>query len=445
MKRSTLLILLIALLGGAAIYYLEIKDGKPRDEQPETSRPAFAFKREDISEVTITRTDKSLKLESQDGKWTLKEPVSASVNESAVDTLLSDIANARVERTLSASAEEIKAYGLAEPAVTIELKLKNGNRHRIRLGTKDFSNLSVYGLIDDSNEVSILPATLLTSTDKSVNDLRDLSILGGLSQYDISSLSVKNQNGSFSLAKQNSDWVLKAPTEVPADESQVSSLLSDITTAKASEVVSETATDLASYGLAQPAITLTTQLQSKGERQINIGMKKEGSAESYFAKSSDRTPIFKIEASLFEKLNIKPVTLRSKQIIKLNQDSLTRVQIKNPNLTLITEKNSEGKWVIKEPAEQKDKEAMSSKLLEPLESNKATEVIDQPSASIAAKLAKPVIEMRLIEKEGKTTVVKISAADGESVYVRVEGWPTIYKVSKQLLDSLSFKATDIAY
>jgi hypothetical protein len=443
MKRSTLLILLVAAIAGVAVYFLEIKDAKPRDETPDTTRPAFTFKREDITTVTIKRAAGSLTLESQEGTWMLKEPVSAPVSESAVDALVNDIASAKVERTIPASGEEIRSFGLAEPAVTVEIRLKDGKQHKIRLGTKDFSNLSVYAFLDDAKEVSLLPATVLTSTDKSANDLRDLSILGGLSQYDVSNLSVKNSTGTFTLAKSGGDWTLKAPNEVPADETEVSSLISEITTAKASEIASETSGDLAPFGLDQPAISVTAQLAAGGERQILIGTKKSGDETSHFAKSSDRAPIFKVEAALFEKLNAKPSALRSKQILKLNADELSKVYIRNPNMTLVAEKSADGKWLIKEPADQKDKEALTSKFVDPFDSTKASEVIDKPGAAIASKLTKPMVEVRFTKKDGKTTIVKVSAADGDDVYVRVDGSPTIYKVGKQLLDTLSFKASEV--
>ena len=444
MKRSTLILLLVAAVGAFFVYYLEIKDAKPRDEQPASSKPAFTFKREELASLAITHAGETIGLEAQDGKWIVKQPVNAPANESAVDSLIGDIMNARVERTISASADEIKSYGLAEPAVTLVLKLKNASQHRIRLGSKDFSNLSVYSLLDDAREVSLLPATLATSAEKSLSDLRDLSILGGLSQYDIAALNVKNANGTVALAKENSDWLMKSPVEAPADESEVSSLLSEITTARATGVASEGGGDLASYGLSQPVVTVNARLQAGGERQVIIGLKTEGANKTYFAKSSDRPQIFKIDTALYDKLNVKPGQLRSKQMFKVNKDEITRVQIRNPNLTLVAEKNSDGKWIIKEPSDKKDKEAQSSKFLDPLESTRASEVLDKPSASIAAKLGKPAVEARLTDKAGKTTIVRISAADGDDVYVRVDGRAEIFKVKKQLLDDLSFKAADVA-
>ncbi len=443
MKRSTIILLLVAAIGGVLVYYLEFKDAKPRDEQPEASKPAFTFKRDDLASVSVTRARETVVLEEQGGKWVIKQPVNAPANDSAVDTLIGDLSGARIERTITPSSEEIKSFGLAEPATDIKLKLKNGSEHRIRIGSKDFTNLSVYAIIDQSRDVALLPATLATSAEKSLNDLRDLAIFGGLSQFDISALTIKNANGSLSLAKEDSVWVLKSPNQAPADETEVSSLLSEITSARATEVANETGEDLAGFKLAPPEITVAARLEAGGEKQILLGSKTDGTTKTYYAKNSDRPQIFKVDASLYDKLNVKPAQLRSKEIVKLDVDTLTRVHVRNPNLTLVAEKNAEGKWLIKEPAAKKDKDAPTTKFLDPIQTTRATEIVDKPSASILAKLAKPPVEVRLTTKDGKTTVLKISSADGEDVYVRVEGRPEVFKVRKQLLDDLSFKVDDL--
>ncbi len=434
MKRSTLILLLVAVLGGVATYYTLIKPGKSRDEEPDTTRPAFNVKREDLSSITITRGGQAVNLENENGKWVIKQPLNSAADESALNSLVGDIVSAKVQREFDAETGRLKNYGLAEPPVKLEFKLKNGRQHRVELGSKDVSESYAYAKIDGSQKVALLPVSLLTSSDKSLNDLRDRSVLGA-TQYEIDAVEINNESGGFELAKKDSEWAIKSPVEAAAEESEVTSLLGDITSAKAVEVVSEAGDDPAKYGLDKPKVSVTAQLASGGERTISLGSKVD---DKYYAKASDRPQIFKVEASLYDKLNTKLSSLRSKSFVKIDRDNLTRVQIKNPNGTLVAEKNAEGKWLVKEPADKKDKEASTFKFLDPIET-KATEVIDKPSGAVAAKLAKPAIEVRLTGKDGKTTVIKVSPADGDDAYVRVEGRPEVYKVGKSFVEGLSFK------
>ena len=86
MKRNTLILLLLAAAVGVAVYFLEIKPGKPRDEKTDESKPAFAFKKEDVASISITRSGQTVTVEAADGKWTINQPLTAQANQSAVDS-----------------------------------------------------------------------------------------------------------------------------------------------------------------------------------------------------------------------------------------------------------------------------------------------------------------------------------------------------------------------
>lgn len=441
MKKNTLLLLLLAFVGGALVYYLEVKPGKPRDQEPDKTREAFKLNREDITQIVLTRAGQTVTFENKDNKWAITQPINAPADDSTINSLIGDIVSARISRDIKASAEDLKTFGLTEPKVKLEVKLKNGQSHRIELGEKDFSGNSVYAKVDGGQSAALLSGSLLTNADKDVKDLRDRTVLGGLSQYDIKSLKLNTENGAFGLEKKDSAWKLTAPVTGAAEESEVSGILSELTSAKAAEVVSETADDLAKYGLNNSKLGVTAQLTSGGERALVIGSKVD---EQYYAKVSDRPQIFKIEKALYDKLNPKLAALRSKEIIKVSQEDVTRVQLKNPHIpSLVIEADKDHtKWLVKEPADKKDKEASALKVFTPLQS-KAEEVLDKPSAAILAKLAKPAVTLSITTKDGKTAVLSFSAADGDNSYVRVAGNPAVYKVSKTMLESLSFKLDEV--
>jgi hypothetical protein len=436
MKRSTLILLVLAVAAGVAVYFLEIRPGKPRDEKPETTTPAVSFKRDDVSSMTITRGTQSVTLEDKDGKWVISQPIAAQANQSTVDSLLTSLTSAKVERTIAPSPEEMKSFGLVEPAVIIDLKLKSGDSRLVKLGTKDFSGLSVYSQIGQSNDVSLIPASVLTDSDKSLNDLRDKAVLG-LSQFDIKSISLTNENGQISLVKEGGGWELKKPFEAGVDESEMNSFLREVTSAEADEFVSETSNDLAKFGLDKPKISLTAELNDGSQKTISVGVKD----DVHYAKASNRAEVAKISLSLYDKLNLKPSELRNKDLFKLDKDNLSKIEIKNPNMTLVAEKSGD-KWVVKEPADKKDKDAPAFRVVNPFET-KADEIIDSPSSDVRSKLAKPAVEAKLSYKDGRVVEVKVSSADGDNAYVSVKGHSEVFKVKKQMLDDLSLKPSDI--
>ena len=440
MKRSTLLLLLAAVVGGIAIYFLEIKPGKPRDDEAATPEPkeAISFKREDIVGVTVTRGGETVSLENENDKWLVKQPAAATADDAALNSLIGDLVSARVERDFAnPSAEALKEYGLDSPAVKLEVRLKDGKTHKIELGGKDPLGSSVYARFDGAANVAVIPSALLASADKPLNDWLDRSLLG-ISEYDVTSLKLTNENGTLELTKKDSEWTLTAPSASAAETSDVSSLITDVTSAKAESIVNEDTSDLAKFGLNKTAITVSAKLNTGGEKVLQIGSKVN---DAYYAKTSDNPKVLKIFGTLFETLNkAKFASLRSKQFYKINRDELTRFEIKNENGKLVTEKKDD-KWLVVEPADKKDKEAQPFKLFTPFES-KASEILDKATAAINAKFVKPAAEIRLTEKSGKTTVLKVSQADGDDIYIRVEGRPEIYKMGKMMLESFNYKIED---
>src|SRR5262249_44397400 len=252
MKRNTLILLVIAAVLGVAVYFLEIRKGSTSPTTTtDTSKPVFNFSSSDITSMTIARAGQSVTIDNQSGKWAITQPINAPADESAMNSLAGSIASSRVSRTLNASADDVKSYGLEQPPVTVDIKLKSGEQHRVQLGNKAFSGLSVYARVDDAVGVDLLPVAILTDADKSVDDLRDKSVFGA-SQYEINSLSVSNEQGQVALSREGSDWKIKTPVDADADSSKVSSTISRITSAKAKEFVKDPSSDLATYGLNKP-------------------------------------------------------------------------------------------------------------------------------------------------------------------------------------------------
>src|SRR5262249_1257547 len=263
MKRSTLILLLVAVVASATIYFLEIKPAKPPHEQPAKTRPAFEFSREEIAGISLLRGGQTVHLENQNNKWVVTQPINAAADESVLNSLLGNLVSARIERDFAPSGGDLKQYGLSEPAVKLEVKLKNGETHRVELGSKDQFGSSAYVKIDGSKNVATVSSGLLTNADKSLNDLRDRSVLGA-TLYELSSVKVVNEDGSYELEKKEGEWKIKSSSDAPADDAQVNNLISDLGGAKAAEIVSETVDDPGKYGLDKSKISITARLTAGG-------------------------------------------------------------------------------------------------------------------------------------------------------------------------------------
>jgi hypothetical protein len=439
MKRSTLILLLVAIALGAFVYFYEIKGGKEREEAKERSKQLFQFKQEDIAEISLTREGETSVFQKRDDGWVITQPISTKADQSALDAIAHNVATAEVERKFSASQDQLKSYGLDSPKLDLTVKLKNGPQHQVRLGDKDFASTSVYALVDGSREVVLLPVSVLTSADKTLFDVRDKSVLD-VSQSDVTSIELKTPKNQFVLAKQDNDWQLQQPRSLPADSSTVSSILSRLSSANMTDVVAESASDLKAYGLDKPSITARLRTQKGDERVLMLGAKVD---DKYYGKSNTRSLVFKVAADLYTKLDTTLFDLRSKRLAVFNRDEITRIRLKNEHQTIVCEKTADGKWVLKEPADKKDKEVKQYQLFNALEFTDAKEIFDAPSKGITAKSANPAIEMQLTKKDGQTITIAISKKFDSSVYARSSSTPTVMKFDGQLFDDLNVKVEDL--
>lgn len=449
MKKSTLIILALAIVASVAFYFFDWKKGdkdaaKP---SPDASKPAFTFKADDVASITLKRPGDSgapqVTLTKQGSEWQISQPLSTLADDATAAGLAEGLANARVEGTQPGTADRLKVYGLDPAAVVVNFQLQNGTKHSVQLGKKDFVGTSVYAKIDQNSDVSLLPESLVGLASKNVDDLRDRSVLHAHNDQ-ITAFELKNSSGEIVATKVGQDWKITKPAPSTADTSAVEELLGAVTGAKMVSVASETPDNLAKYGLSSPAITLTAS-DSKGKSATLIVGKKD--PDGYFAREESLPVIFRISDDLQKKLTESFTDLRDKKIVHFDPATITHVDVHDASGAFSLSRKNQDEWTFDAPPELKGKSGSPEQLFSRLAQARADQIIDAPAAAITKKLAKPAFEAVLTTKDGKTIAVDVSEvqdADG-AVFARTSRSSTAYKSKKQLLDDLNIKATDLAY
>lgn len=450
-KKSTLIVLLCAVVLGGAVYYFNWRNSKKPIAADDSSKPAFTMQGDDVTSITLSHPNKpdqpSIRLDYRNGGWSIMQPLDTGADQSSARGIADGLASARTSQSEPGTPDRLKAYGLNPAHVSLEFQLKNGTKHTVLLGDKDFTGSDVYSVVDGSKSVSLLPLSLETAADKSVDDLRDRNVLH-IESGKVTSFDLKNSSGEISAAKQtNKDqtqWKFTKPDSgALADSQGVDSLLSTISNAKLTTITSEQPENLAKYGLSNPAVTFSAVTDSGQKYGLLVG-KKDG--DNYFARDSSRPMIFVISADLYKKLGDTFTNLRDKSLVHITEADINHIQIQNANATMAVSRKqgTEFDWLVDAPADIKGKNAASWRILSPLTSARADEVLDRAPAGVAAKLAKPAIEVELTDKNGSKVTVKISAVVGDFVYAQTSASPATYKFKKTAFDDLNFKPSDLA-
>jgi hypothetical protein len=446
MKKSTLILLICAIALAAGVYYFDWKKGSETKPVADTSKPAFSLQASDITSFTISHPgqadDKPIRFEKQNGDWRIVQPVATGADQSSASGIADQLASARIAQTESGSADRRKAFGLDPPQLSIDFQLANGSKHSVELGNQDFTQEYVYAIVDNGQSVSLLPELLSTSASKSLDDLRDRSVLH-ITPDEVSSIELKNASGDLKLTKDKDQWHFDSPGSVLAGREAVDSLLESVSNSKLLSVASETPDKLAQYGLASPAIVLTVT-DSKGAKSTLAVGKKDGTI--YFARDLSRPMVFRLEADVESKLAEKFSDLRDKQVLHADMSDIQSIQLQNSSgsVTIARKPGDSDDWIFDAPSDRKGKPVTSWKLVDPLGSMQADEVIDHPTTAQLSSLSNPAIRVTLTAKDGKAVTLRVSKPTDDSAYAQPDGTAALFKVNKTVFNELNVSAADLS-
>jgi len=437
MKRSTGIVFLLAVALAAFVYFYDLKHNPASSaSSTDAAKPAFTLASSDVQQLKIQRAGMTMDFERKSDGWYMTQPRALRGETSALDGIASQLAVANVDRTFPATPENLNSFGLKDPSLTLDVTLKNGTSHQLRFGSKDFSSSSVYALVDDGKQISLMSDAIYTSSDKGVDDFRDHS-LTTVSTSDANFFDLVNSSGEVSGAKRGDTWTLSKPRDVPGDRAKIDALLGAVASGQVTHFVSDTNSSLAKYGLDAPSVRLLARLADGKSFDLEVG-KKEGT--DYYARDVAHPGVFQINDNLYSILSDKYIDLRDKQISHIMSLDATRVDVHNLNGTFGCVRDNSGVFNLEQPAGTKTAPPACPNIVDELQEESADEVYDNPHASIAAELAKPAVQITITGKDGKKTEMVFSGIVGDSIYGRAASSPAIFKFAKRVFDEVNFPA-----
>src|SRR5271168_3236456 len=134
-KKTTLLVLLCAVVLGGVVYYFDWKRGAKEKPAEDASMLAFSIQADDISSFTLTHpanaAEPPIRFVKHGEIWQIDQPLQTQADASVVQIILDAFASARISQTVPGSPDRLKVYGLDPPQMTVEFQLKNGTKHMV--------------------------------------------------------------------------------------------------------------------------------------------------------------------------------------------------------------------------------------------------------------------------------------------------------------------------
>lgn len=364
MKR--LVILLIIFLGlGAFVYFYEIGGQDERQRAQELEESLFRLERDQIEEIEIVRPESqsTIVLRKDGDTWTIEQPIRTPADQSAVDSLLSRIVDAKRDRTFE--SEEIDSegeYGLNQPQFELRVSTPETERSLL-IGSEDFTGSNVYVRLAEERQVHMTSDLLVNALDKEASDFRSKDVLR-FSRSDIDRIELFQDDKRVILEKREGQWHLLEPVQDRASESAVSSLLSTLETARVQQFVAEEPEDLSEFGLSEAGVRVRLRNSTDGTWvALEIGDQQE---ENYLARDLQRSPVFTVAASVYESVTRDAWDFRNKDVVDVQQDQIERLRLSHSGQELVV-RREEMKWIIESPEALSGQEALAYKFWYPID------------------------------------------------------------------------------
>ena len=246
----------------------------------------------------------------------------------------------------------------------------------------------------------------------------------------------------LSRADDTDGWQITAPVEAAADDTQVSSITTALTSLEVPRVIADEATDLAPFGLAEPAVEVAVVVtEEHEEHRLLIGDTTPTGGERY-AKLAASDRVFLVASHLDGTFGKSTFELRDKTILDFESGDVEEFQIESRNGSLRFTKD-QNEWRVAEPWQVRGDFSTIEGTVGRLSSGEMRSIIvESPDASESDDplamygLSEPSVTATVrLGSASATLLVGDSTADG-TYYAKDASRLVIFTIDSSLVDDL---------
>lgn len=303
-------------------------------ENPKIS-DLVGMKADEVRKIEITNNGASLTLAKTGASWAIEQPIKAAADTDTVKSALEGLLDQSSDYVMAEPPKDLAQFGLAKPGKTITLT-GQGKRVALQIGAQDPGKSSVFTRLADGGKVFLAGNWAVEAlTDKKADDFRDKTVLS-IPRDKIEHVRIVRPAGPIVLNKTGGKWSLAEPINAPADEFSADGIVDALSSLKADKFVAAGVSDLKTYGLDAPRLTVEIKAAGGAQYGLRIGKEITGGTAVYASRTSDND-VVEIPKSTYDTLNKTVGDLRSKKLLDVQSDSVERVAV-------VTRK---GRWEVR--------------------------------------------------------------------------------------------------
>ena len=434
MKMNSLLIAAIVLAALSGVLYWS-NHRKPAESavkvSADTPPKILTLAQADIAKVDIKKkSGDEIELAKNDaGKWQIvgAKPLRADQNE--VSSMLSTLSSLSSERLIAEKAGNLADYGLAQPAVEVDVTEKDNKTQKLLIGDNTPAGNAVYVALAGDPRVFTLASYSKTSLDKSAKDLRDKRLLV-FEQDKLSRVELSAKKQDIEFGRNKDQWQIVKPKPLRADDSKVEELIRKLGDAKMDLTASDDDQKKAAAAFnSGSAVTISKVTDASGTEELQVRKNK----DNYYAKSSAVEGVFKVGNDLGTALDKAVDDFRNKKLFDLGFTDPEKIELHDGAKAYFLTKGGSD-WFS---ADGKKVDAIGAEgVVEKVRDLSASKFVDSGFGA-------PVLEVIATSNGGKT-IEKVSIAkDGDHYVAKREGEPALYQLDPVVVTGLEKAAEDL--
>lgn len=261
-----------------------------------------------------------------------------------------------------------------------------------------------------------------------------------VSSDDIEELRISAKDDTTVLEKTDGTWKVVEPVAVDADQSEVTSLLSSLTSLEVNREVDPKAADLAQYGLAAPKADIRFTAKGGVTGRVRLGDQTPTASDLYAVKGDDPR-VFLVSTFVETSLARSTFELRDKAVLKFERDKADGLDLTTDGKTASFSRSA-SEWKVTAPVTARGDYGAIEGLLTRLSSTRMAS-IEASETNDLAKFGLDAPASTVVVKTGSSAAtLAVSAEKDGKVYARDLSRPIVFTIDATLAADLKKSVDD---
>ena len=425
----------LAALSGVLYWSNHRKPGENAAQAPGNEPPRIlSVNQDDVTRLSIhRRNEPQLDLARSDsGAWRITAPEALAADQDAVSGVLSALSSLNADRLLENKTSDLAPYGLVDPALEVEVALKNNKTQKLLIGDQTPAGNACYAMLAGDPHLFTLASYDKSSLEKTPSDLRDKRLLTAdfdkVSQIElIAQKSGKKED--IVLARNKDAWQLLKPKPFRTDNDQVEELVRSLKTAKFdASTPADDAKSAAAFRSAAPVATVRVTGAS-GVQTLEVRKLK----NDFYARSSVLSGAFKAPATLGNGLDKSVDDFRNKKLFDFEYEDPDKIEMRDEAKAYFLTRSGSDWWG---PDGKKLDDGAVQAFLGDLRELSSSKFLDSGFTA-------PGLEITVLSKGGKHAENVSVARRGDEYIARRENEPDLYELPASAITELQKSAADL--